>query len=188
MSQFAGDEAKARSAAVLYLTGPGTPFIYYGEEIGMTGAKPDEKIRTPMQWSAEANAGFTLRDAVDRRQRGLPAEKRRRAVGRPGLAVVAVSPVDRAAQRSTPRCALATTTLVDASQKPVYAALRATEDEAVLVLLNLGDQPVADYKLKLAGKPVARPLTPVPLLGEGDFAHSTSMPAEVSPITSRCLS
>jgi glycosidase len=35
------------------------PFIYYGEEIGMTGNKPDELIRTPMQWSGAANAGFT---------------------------------------------------------------------------------------------------------------------------------
>jgi glycosidase len=38
---------------------PGMPFVYYGEEIGMVGAKPDEAIRTPMQWSGEANAGFT---------------------------------------------------------------------------------------------------------------------------------
>lgn len=32
---------------------------YYGEEIGMTGAKPDEKIRTPMQWTPADNAGFS---------------------------------------------------------------------------------------------------------------------------------
>lgn len=46
-------------AATTLLTLPGVPFIYYGEEIGMTGNKPDELIRTPMQWSAAANAGFT---------------------------------------------------------------------------------------------------------------------------------
>lgn len=46
-------------AATALLTMPGVPFIYYGEEIGMTGNKPDELIRTPMQWSGEANAGFT---------------------------------------------------------------------------------------------------------------------------------
>ena len=50
---------KARLAATVLLTLPGTPFIYYGEEIGMTGQKPDELIRTPMQWSAEEHAGFT---------------------------------------------------------------------------------------------------------------------------------
>jgi alpha-amylase len=46
-------------AATTLLTLPGVPFIYYGEEIGMTGNKPDEMIRTPMQWSDAANAGFS---------------------------------------------------------------------------------------------------------------------------------
>ncbi len=50
---------KARLAAALLLTSPGFPFIYYGEEIGMVGVKPDEDIRTPMQWTGEAGAGFT---------------------------------------------------------------------------------------------------------------------------------
>jgi len=54
-----GDAAKARVAASAMLMLPGTPFVYYGEEIGMVGPKPDELIRTPMQWSGEANAGFT---------------------------------------------------------------------------------------------------------------------------------
>ncbi len=44
------DENRAKLAATLMLTLPGVPFIYYGEEIGMTGAKPDEDIRRPMQW------------------------------------------------------------------------------------------------------------------------------------------
>jgi glycosidase len=55
-----GDEAKARVAASAMLMLPGTPFVYYGEEIGMVGPKPDELIRTPMQWSSEANGGFTM--------------------------------------------------------------------------------------------------------------------------------
>jgi len=33
--------------------------VYYGEEIGMIGAKPDERLRTPMQWRAAHAGGFT---------------------------------------------------------------------------------------------------------------------------------
>jgi alpha-amylase len=54
-----GDAAKARVAASAMLMLPGMPFVYYGEEIGMVGPKPDEMIRTPMQWSAASNGGFT---------------------------------------------------------------------------------------------------------------------------------
>jgi glycosidase len=59
MTQLLGSGAKAKLAAALLLTLPGTPFIYYGEEIGMTGTKPDERIRTPMQWASSAADGFT---------------------------------------------------------------------------------------------------------------------------------
>jgi glycosidase len=44
------DVEKAKKAAAIYLTLPGTPYIYYGEETGMTGAKPDERIREPFIW------------------------------------------------------------------------------------------------------------------------------------------
>ncbi|MCX7679329.1 MAG: alpha-glucosidase [Spirochaetes bacterium] len=71
-------EKRARVAAMLLLTLWGTPFVYYGEEIGMKNfrisrselADPAGKkfwpiyagrdcARTPMQWSDEENAGFT---------------------------------------------------------------------------------------------------------------------------------
>jgi glycosidase len=41
---------RAKMAANMLLTLPGNPIVYYGEEIGMMGAKPDEEIRTPMLW------------------------------------------------------------------------------------------------------------------------------------------
>jgi|GEM_PF-30879 glycosidase len=53
------NQAKAKQAAELLLTLPGIPYLYYGEEIGMLGQKPDEDIRLPMQWSSASNAGFT---------------------------------------------------------------------------------------------------------------------------------
>ncbi|MCK9212403.1 MAG: alpha-amylase family glycosyl hydrolase [Ignavibacteriaceae bacterium] len=58
-SQLRNNLSKAKLAASVLLTLPGVPFIYYGEEIGMTSANDDPSKRTPMQWTSGTNAGFT---------------------------------------------------------------------------------------------------------------------------------
>jgi glycosidase len=61
--QVNGNMAQYKLAAATYLLQPGTPFIYYGEEIGMGGIKGlagDEPLRAPMAWaSGFKNAGFS---------------------------------------------------------------------------------------------------------------------------------
>jgi glycosidase len=61
--QVAGDEARYKVAAATYLLQPGTPFIYYGEEIGQAGVPGlagDLPIRSPMSWRADPlRGGFT---------------------------------------------------------------------------------------------------------------------------------
>jgi glycosidase len=37
------------------MTFPGAPYLYYGEEIGMLGLKPDEQIREPFLWDKKEN-------------------------------------------------------------------------------------------------------------------------------------
>ncbi|WP_168119498.1 alpha-amylase family glycosyl hydrolase [Paenibacillus sp. HB172176] len=54
MSLLGNNKQHAAMAASILLTLPGNPFLYYGEEIGMRGMKPDESIREPMPWM-EAN-------------------------------------------------------------------------------------------------------------------------------------
>lgn len=55
MSEVKNDRSKAKMAAALLFTLPGSPYLYYGEEIGMRGKKPDEFIREPFIWSADAD-------------------------------------------------------------------------------------------------------------------------------------
>ena len=45
---------KMKVAANLLFTLPGEPYVYYGEEIGMLGDKPDENIREPFLWTAQS--------------------------------------------------------------------------------------------------------------------------------------
>ena len=53
LSELKDDEQKARMAAAILMTLPGTPYVYYGEEIGMKGLKPDEYIREPFIWDKD---------------------------------------------------------------------------------------------------------------------------------------
>jgi glycosidase len=60
-SQLDDDDEKTKLAAALYLTFPGIPFIYYGEEIGMdtiNKQKQDKFLRSIMQWDDSEFAGF----------------------------------------------------------------------------------------------------------------------------------
>lgn len=59
-AQCVNDENQMKMSAGMLLTMNGSPFVYYGEEIGMNskGSK-DENKRLPMQWSATDTRGMT---------------------------------------------------------------------------------------------------------------------------------
>lgn len=65
MRELLGDAAAARVAAATLFAMPGTPFVYYGEELGMRGGpgSADENKRTPFRWTASA-PGFGFTDGV----------------------------------------------------------------------------------------------------------------------------
>jgi maltose alpha-D-glucosyltransferase/alpha-amylase len=61
-SMLDGDGRRLRMAYSMQFTMPGTPVLRYGDEIGMgedLRLPEREAIRTPMQWSAARNAGFS---------------------------------------------------------------------------------------------------------------------------------
>jgi hypothetical protein len=45
-----GDTLKLKTASRLLLTVPGVPYLYYGEEVGSSGTKPDPNIRRQIDW------------------------------------------------------------------------------------------------------------------------------------------
>lgn len=57
--QIGSNPEKMKLAASIYLTLPGIPFLYYGEEVSMIGTGAHENIRRPMQWSDAVYAGFS---------------------------------------------------------------------------------------------------------------------------------
>jgi maltose alpha-D-glucosyltransferase/alpha-amylase len=57
-----GDPRRLHLAYSLLFTLPGTPVLYYGEEIGMgddLALEGRNSVRTPMQWSGDENGGFS---------------------------------------------------------------------------------------------------------------------------------
>ncbi|MDP8958189.1 MAG: alpha-amylase family protein [Actinomycetota bacterium] len=65
-SMVDGDQRRLRMLYSLMFSLPGTPVLFYGEEIGMAENLEVEgraSVRTPMQWSDERNAGFSTAPA-----------------------------------------------------------------------------------------------------------------------------
>jgi maltose alpha-D-glucosyltransferase/alpha-amylase len=65
-----GDRRKVELLSSILFTLPGAPIIYYGDEIGMGDniwLDDRDGVRTPLQWDAGPNAGFSTRDVPPER-------------------------------------------------------------------------------------------------------------------------
>jgi len=147
-------EEKARVTAMLLLTLKGTPFIYYGEEIGMHNGqlKRDQildplgkkfwpiftgrdRARTPMQWTEEQFGGFSNSrpwlplnpDQVKRNVRSHEGQMRSLLTFYRNLITL---------RRSTPALQQGAWTPVINGRNGILAYLRIHTNEKMLVVLN----------------------------------------------------
>jgi glycosidase len=149
MTVLAGDRARARIAASAMLMLPGLPFVYYGEEIGMSGPKPDEQIRTPMQWSSAPGAGFTT---------GTPWEKPQadwtvtNVQAQDGDATSLLNHYRRLIRLRHEHSALSGGDLIvgSASDAAIAAFVRRSPTETVFVVLNFGSAAIPQASVTLA--------------------------------------
>ena len=170
MSDAGGDLRLAKLAGAWLLTSPGVPFVYYGEEVGLEGVKPDERIRTPMPWTAEEpGVGFTT---------GTPWQPPDPGYERSNVAAETDDPEsllslyraliqDRA---SSPALRRGDVVPVETSATAVTAFLRTEGDDHVLVVLNLGPDGVVDLTLDLAEGPLAGKEGVVAIAGPDAYA------------------
>jgi maltose alpha-D-glucosyltransferase/alpha-amylase len=165
----------------LLFTLPGSPIVYYGDEIGMGDniyLGDRNGVRTPMQWSSDRNAGFSTAD---------PAQLYLPVITDP---VYGYQAVNVAAQQRTPSSLLNTMKRLIAVRKrhrafgrgtieflrprnqSVLAFVREHAGEAILVVANLSErsQPV---ELDLSAYPGA---VPVELLGQTRFPAVQAAP------------
>ena len=134
-----GDVAKARLAASAMLMLPGMPFVYYGEEIGMVGAKPDEMIRTPMQWSSTRNGGFTAGNPWEPLQ---PDWKTKNVAAQDSSRQSLLNHYRKLIQLRIAHSSLSrgqlTVVQTDDTTGTIAAWLRTSRDEAFLIVANFG--------------------------------------------------
>ncbi len=147
-----GDRARLELAFALLLSLPGTPVLFYGDEIGMgDDLALDERdaVRTPMQWSAAQNGGFS---GATRRQLPLPVIAR----GPFGHRYVNVSDQRRDPQsllqfvqsaighrRQFPEYAEGSWETVRAHEPSVFALRYRSDESQLLAVHNLSPSPVS---------------------------------------------
>lgn len=149
MTKFRGDTAKARIAATAMLLLPGIPFVYYGEEIGMVGDKPDEQIRNPMQWSGQSGGGFTNGRPWEDPQSDWRTKNVATEEHDPGSLLNLYRRLIHL-RLAHPALSHGVLSLASANDSSVASFIRQTEGETVIVVLNFGARSVDRVEIDLS--------------------------------------
>jgi alpha-amylase len=154
MTELGGDLARAKMAIALLLTLPGLPYVYYGEEIGMTASKPDPRLRTPMHWTRGPAAGFTRGAAWEPLQ---PDSMTANVEAQHADPTSLLNLHRRLIHVRGTHAALGAGELVPltASSEAVAAYVRREGQRSVLVIANLGTRQLVDVMVSSADRAVA---------------------------------
>lgn len=150
MSVLGGNVDKAKNAAFILLTSPGTAYIYYGEEIGMEGRKPDENIRRPMQWSSDPFGGFSSSVPWEALDPGYVAVNVQNQQNMPDSLLKTYQELI-AIRKSQPALSIGDYIRVDSSNSGVYAFIRKQGSSTLLIVVNLTKKNIADYAISATG-------------------------------------
>lgn len=136
------DEEKLRLAAGLFLTLPGVPFLYYGEELGMPNGpgEADEEKRTPMRWDDAENAGFTTGTPWYAFSTDDPAITVAAQAGDPDSLLNLYKDLI-ALRRAHPALYEGSVEVLESPAADVLALRREAPGETLFVLANLSDDP-----------------------------------------------
>ena len=139
--------AKILLANSLLFTLPGSPTIYYGDEIGMGDniwLKDRNGVRTPMQWSDQENAGFSSADpekifhpVIDSVEYPLEEVNVQAQINSPDSLLCRLQEMI-AVRKNNPALALGEFVWIDEIQDPgIVAFYRKYETQKVIVFHNL---------------------------------------------------
>ena len=132
------------------------PFIYYGEEVGLRGRKPDERIRTPMPWSGEAPGhGFTSGQPWQAMAEGVETANIAAQTDDPSSLLSHYRDLIRLREAVPALSGAVPIVPLEASDPAILATLRHVPGgQSAVVVSNLADEPVSDVKLELADGPL----------------------------------
>jgi alpha-amylase len=170
MNVFNKSVDKSKVAASILLTQPGVPFLYYGEEIGMTGLKPDECLRVPFQW--------------DVMERVAPFMAGKNCVTNEADANLADQENDPDSlfnhyrsmihlRNEHPSFQIGSFEMVESTSNAIYSFIRDSPEETLLVLINLSDETVSDYELDMDSGSLSDITAANMLLAEGEVTVPT---------------
>jgi len=157
MRSFEGNWAKARLAFATLMAWPGTPFVYYGEEIGMQGgpSEKDEDKRTPLRWDRQAPGyGFTRAGKMWSRATeeafGVDVETQQADPG--SLWHLYQSLIALRHSRPALMAGRSDLPTIDDSDPALLAMTRSVRDQAVLFVANYSARATGPFSVSTLGK------------------------------------